>query len=161
MLGTCCNLHSIYPFFPESKSLSVSFIACVTLDPMNYPRQFCSVVDVCINNSVGIDWLCFCPFFSGASLAASTLHTSCFEKDCLESKQNSIPIQMLTPTFLWPLVGLAVAPFPPEHQYNFLNPVIDPWWGYINSEYKFLWNETLKIGCLGNMTNKVMFSTCF
>ena len=142
VLGTCCIpyitflvqrdlLWSLYPFslvhYPESKSLSVSFIACVTLDPMNYPRQFCSVVDVCINNSVRIDWLCFCPFFSGASLAASTLHTSCSEKDCLVSKQSSILIQMFTPTFLWPLVGLAIAPFPPEHQYNFLNPVIDPW----------------------------------
>jgi len=35
---------------------------------------------------------------------------------------------MLSVTFLWSLVGLAFAPFPPEHQYNFLNPVIDPWW---------------------------------
>jgi hypothetical protein len=23
--------------------------------------------------------------------------------------------------------GWAVAPFPPEHQYSFLNPAIDPW----------------------------------
>ena len=36
---------------------------------------------------------------------------------------------MLTSAFAWVvLVGLTFAPFPPEHQYNFLNPVIDPWW---------------------------------
>jgi len=36
---------------------------------------------------------------------------------------------MLSSAFVWVvLVGVTFAPFPPEHQYNFLNPVIDPWW---------------------------------
>ena len=40
----------------------------------------------------------------------------------------SLTLQMLSSAFVWAvLVGSTFAPFPPEHQYNFLNPVIDPW----------------------------------
>ena len=48
------------------------------------------------------------------------------EEDCHQG--NFVNLQMLSSAFVWVvLVGVTFAPFPPEHQYNFLNPVIDPW----------------------------------
>ena len=83
--------------------------------------------------------------------------TSC--QICFSGSRNQgtrvislITLQMLTSAFVWVvLIGLTFAPFPPEHQYNFLNPVIDPWWAVTKKEIQ--WNKSMDISLKSIGTN--------
>ena len=63
---------------------------------------------------------------------------------------------MLTSAFAWVvLVGLTFAPFPPEHQYNFLNPVIDPWWAVTKKETQLNKSMDISLKSIGTSGSKI------
>ena len=103
---------------------------------MHQPRNIAKKTNGILSQFRCLYWhfygLWFCPLSSGVQYRMRQ-----------ETKWNCLPFQMFVLAFLWPLVGFAFAPFPPEHQYNFLNPAIDPWW--VHRRQFFLIQNNLKL----------------